>query len=346
MNLPDETDSDTPRPKWNPCGLLGHRWRGCKCKRCGITRDRGHDWEVRDCTPVCRRCFVRQDPIHSWQGCRCKKCGQVRDEQHEWEVCSCKGCGQTRHEWQAGACTRCRKQCCHPLKTFVWKIVEAGQTAHAAKLSVCTICNSQVAVMYRSTPRPLAPQSDANGPGTVLPSASDLATDPLWRELWDCWLDLSSDDVDRSIGFWELGNWLVSPGRAGPRPAVLLCHEQTLKALVSLGQLDAAVAAGIQRAFDEAIYHIKAGCSTCYTALPPAYRWRSNLLEQTRALREMAQRGLLDPAVMTRARACIAQDIETLGSGEFHGWKVEAFATTCDTTQAARVLVEVLSRRP
>lgn len=32
--------------------LIGHKWNGCKCEKCGKTRDSGHDWTGR----VCRIC--------------------------------------------------------------------------------------------------------------------------------------------------------------------------------------------------------------------------------------------------------------------------------------------------
>ena len=40
------------------CNLLGHKWTGCKCDRCGELRDEEHDWN----------------------GCTCRICGKVLDE--------------------------------------------------------------------------------------------------------------------------------------------------------------------------------------------------------------------------------------------------------------------------
>jgi hypothetical protein len=31
------------------CKLFGHKWQGCKCTRCGETRDTGHDWRDSKC---------------------------------------------------------------------------------------------------------------------------------------------------------------------------------------------------------------------------------------------------------------------------------------------------------
>lgn len=32
------------------CKLLGHKWNGCKCKRCRNTRDEQHDWNGYKCS--------------------------------------------------------------------------------------------------------------------------------------------------------------------------------------------------------------------------------------------------------------------------------------------------------
>lgn len=73
------------------CRLLGHNWNGCKCSRCGASRDEGHDW----------------------QGCKCSCCGAYRDEEHEWLGCKCKICGKTRdedHLWKGISCHACMKK--------------------------------------------------------------------------------------------------------------------------------------------------------------------------------------------------------------------------------------------
>ena len=84
--------------------LFGHIWDGCKCKRCGKTRDEQHDWD--GCK--CKRCGRARDEQHDWNGCKCKRCGKIRDEQHDWYGYRCKRCGLTRpfepckdveHEW-------------------------------------------------------------------------------------------------------------------------------------------------------------------------------------------------------------------------------------------------------
>ena len=54
------------------CKLLGHKWNGCKCKRCG---------------------FIRE---HDWRGCKCSQCGEKRNKEHDWYGLNCRKCGKTR----------------------------------------------------------------------------------------------------------------------------------------------------------------------------------------------------------------------------------------------------------
>ena len=50
---------------------------------------------------------------HKWNGCKCSKCGKLRDEAHDWNGCICKICGKTRaegHKYEATA-TACVEKC-------------------------------------------------------------------------------------------------------------------------------------------------------------------------------------------------------------------------------------------
>lgn len=76
--------------------LFGHKWNGCKCTRCGKTRDEGHNWN----------------------GCTCAICGKTRDEGHDWKptkdkcVQVCSRCGRKKSSHQLdekGRCTICRE---------------------------------------------------------------------------------------------------------------------------------------------------------------------------------------------------------------------------------------------
>jgi len=78
--------------------LFGHQWNGCKCERCGETRDEGHKWSLLDgfCIEKCSICGKERIIKHMWDGCKCKHCGKIRDEQHVWDGCRCDRCGKIR----------------------------------------------------------------------------------------------------------------------------------------------------------------------------------------------------------------------------------------------------------
>lgn len=88
------------------CKLGLHEWKGCKCARCGETRDEEHSWDGCKCTK-CRR---TRDEEHSWDGCKCTKCGKVRDTGHKIENYKCQKCGRTMphsHQWSDFLCSIC-----------------------------------------------------------------------------------------------------------------------------------------------------------------------------------------------------------------------------------------------
>lgn len=88
--------------------LFGHKWEGCKCSKCGKTRDEQHDWDL--CAGKCKRCGKTQPEQHEWQGCRCIRCGKTRDEGHDWHGCRCTKCGKESHHWVDGKCSFCNKE--------------------------------------------------------------------------------------------------------------------------------------------------------------------------------------------------------------------------------------------
>ena len=48
--------------------------------------------------------------FHKWKGCKCEKCGKIRDAEHSWNGCLCINCGKTRydgHILQDGKCSLC-----------------------------------------------------------------------------------------------------------------------------------------------------------------------------------------------------------------------------------------------
>lgn len=105
---------------WNGCKCQrcgetrdeGHRWNGCICNRCGKQRDEGHDWDR--CSGRCRICGKTCPTEHKWNGCKCTLCGGTRDEEHDWDRCAgkCRICGKTcpaEHKWNGCKCTLCGK---------------------------------------------------------------------------------------------------------------------------------------------------------------------------------------------------------------------------------------------
>jgi hypothetical protein len=74
--------------------LVGlHTSQGCKCARCGKTRDEGHNWS--GCR--CLVCGKARDEGHNWSGCKCLNCGKTRDEGHSWSGYRCSNCGEIRN---------------------------------------------------------------------------------------------------------------------------------------------------------------------------------------------------------------------------------------------------------
>jgi len=91
------------------CKLLGHRWDGCRCVRCGQTNDKGHRWVETDgkCERACSVCGRTETVPCTWFHCRCERCGALRDEHHLWlkkTACEqvCRVCGKERetHDWR------------------------------------------------------------------------------------------------------------------------------------------------------------------------------------------------------------------------------------------------------
>jgi hypothetical protein len=97
------------------CLLGRHRWNGCTCSACGMTRDESHAWK--DC--ICAACGKRRD--HAWSGCKCDNCGYVRDSDHVWSGCVCSLCGKTKeHTWKGKICDTCGAEWTRP--DTVWEI--------------------------------------------------------------------------------------------------------------------------------------------------------------------------------------------------------------------------------
>ena len=81
------------------CKIFGHKWNGCKCAKCGETRDEGHDWDF-ICEGQCKRCGKKSAVSHDWDLCKgkCKRCGKMQVAQHEWIDYQCSRCGKVEIE--------------------------------------------------------------------------------------------------------------------------------------------------------------------------------------------------------------------------------------------------------
>jgi ankyrin repeat protein len=57
------------------CMFGFHDWNGCKCDRCGKTRNEGHNWND-DCEK-CSKCDATRKDAHKWSDSRCTACGKI-----------------------------------------------------------------------------------------------------------------------------------------------------------------------------------------------------------------------------------------------------------------------------
>ena len=89
------------------CRIIGHRWRGCRCERCGRQRDDHHLFELAEglCEQVCTVCGKTEPVACEWRHCACVHCGRTRDSHHDWMSTSkceqvCRVCGKRRSRHQ------------------------------------------------------------------------------------------------------------------------------------------------------------------------------------------------------------------------------------------------------
>jgi hypothetical protein len=121
-------------------------------------------------------------------------------------------------------------------------------------------------------------------------------------------------------------------------------HTDALKALVDSKELEAAIAAEIGVAFEQAVAHIQRQMATCYIALPPEYTPRADLMTQAAALTEMAQRSSIDSNTVARAWAALERDMAWLSqfqAGQKPG-ELNVIQVTPTEAEAARILVALL----
>ncbi|MBE9508992.1 MAG: hypothetical protein IMY86_13205 [Chloroflexi bacterium] len=152
-----------------------------------------------------------------------------------------------------------------------------------------------------------------------------------WATLRECWLDLrntelqSVEDTDFAIGLRQR-------------------HADALDALVTDGELDAAVAEEIGVAFEQAVAHVQRKMATCYIAVPPEFVPRENLVQQAAMLEEMAVESDIAPDTVAQAQAALERDVAWLAqfdAGQVPGTLDEVEVST-ESVEAAHILVELL----
>ena len=123
------------------CKIVGHKWNGCACSRCGERRDEGHEWD--GCTCSC--CGKHRDEGHQWDACVCTRCGERRDIGHRFNlgrgdcVYACDMCGKTRvrHDWDGCVCRTCGE---HRDSGHSWELREDAEPIASGHLAVCKKC--------------------------------------------------------------------------------------------------------------------------------------------------------------------------------------------------------------
>ncbi len=88
------------------CKNAKHKWEGCKCKRCGATRNEGHKWQRQNgkCNEKCAVCGREGGRIeHQGNGCKCLRCGAALEPaRHDFRLVDdhlerCLECGAERY---------------------------------------------------------------------------------------------------------------------------------------------------------------------------------------------------------------------------------------------------------
>jgi hypothetical protein len=174
-----------------------------------------------------------------------------------------------------------------------------------------------------------APIEPTGSPPAPWPTES--GADPNWGVLRVCWLDLDNPKLQSFEGT-DFSRELRQR------------HADALADLVDSGEIDAAVAAEIDAAFEEAIAHIQRQQATCYIALPPEFTPRDDLMQRAEILEMMAAEGGIDSETVAQAQAALERDIAWLAqfhAGETPG-ELEGIEITPEAAEAARILVKLL----
>jgi len=162
-------------------------------------------------------------------------------------------------------------------------------------------------------------------------TSQESARNLNWAALRECWRDLKNP-VLRSFEDTDFSRNLR------------VRHEDALAALVSGGELDAAVADELNTAFGQAVAHVQRQMATCYIMIPMEYFPRDDLMQQAAALEEMAAKSDINPATVAQAQAARQRDMAWLA--QFHAGQkpgnLEQVPVGSTSAQAARALVDAL----
>ncbi len=226
---------------------------------------------------------------------------------------------------------------------------------------------SQVKEQDKPSPTPRTPEWEAEGQVTKqdqpspTPKAEDQVTKqdkpsptprrPAWEELRQCWLKLDTlDDVRKARR--RLGGRFPT-AEAVNEKARIAVHRAWLQHLVAEGELKKPVAAHMQTAFEEAVYHVVRSGSMCYEIFPFEGKVRDDLLTQADVLRKIS--GDVEPATVAKAQAAIAQDVvffEIFKAGpKDHRWLESNYGTgtlkaSPEALEAAHLLAQLFVERP
>ncbi len=171
---------------------------------------------------------------------------------------------------------------------------------------------------------------------TTSQSKQDSASDASpWGALRACWLELSHRLAQPKAG---LSDPTIAPFLADLRPK----HAAALHALVSSGEIKAAVAEGIGAAFAEELEHAERSMSLCYIAMPSEAMPRQDMLAQVAALEQIAAQSQLDPATVAQARAALERDIDWLAHLKAGQAPAQSGNASEATAEAVNVLIQIL----
>jgi hypothetical protein len=191
-------------------------------------------------------------------------------------------------------------------------------TCYAPVAPTPTPTSEPTMTCYKPTEPPLTPTT--------------LASDARWNALRASWLELNNPQL-QSYEDTDFSRRLRQQ------------HAEALAALVEAGQIDSAVAADVQVAFEQAVAHIQRQQVTCYIVQPPEYTPRQDVMTQAAALAEMAQRSDIDQKTVERVRTALARDMAWLAqfqAGQKPGDLADIQATPTEI-KAARILVDLLA---